>query len=165
MRVVSVANASESRKVLVELDAKVACRRCASGAGCGAGRLSPDSRAIQIHVQDRLGVVPGDLVIIDVPEGDGSGWLWLVLAAFSLPTLGIVLGASLPYALWAILPGMRISGIILGLPAAEWAVALAAAAGLAGGVLAWRKVAPALGRLATHSVCLDSARTIRILQL
>lgn len=164
VRVVSVANVSESRKVLVELDAKVACRRCAGGGGCGAGRLPAGSKAIRIHVQDQLGVAPGDHVIVDVPESDGSDWLWLVLAAFSLPTLGIVLGACLPYAVWAILPDMRVSGTLLGISATEWVVALAAASGLAGGVLAWRRIAPVLDRLTTNSVCLDSARTIRILQ-
>jgi hypothetical protein len=108
-------------------------------------------------------VAPGDHVIIDVPESDGSGWLWLVLAAFGLPTLGIVLGACLPFAVWAIQPDLRVSGTFLGIPATEWVVALAAALGLAGGVLAWRRTAPVLDRLTTHSVCLDSARTIRLL--
>ncbi len=107
-----------------------ACARCASARGCGLGLGSAAPIQLNCEVDGALPAV-GDAVAVDAGI-EGSGWLLVVAAGYGLPTLGllggVVIGASMPAMLAGLTPDL--------------AAACGGSLGLAGGVLAWRLLAP-----------------------
>ncbi len=89
--------ASDARSAVVEVDAAVACARCAEGRGCGAGIVASSERKRQVIVAIPSGadIARGDVVHLLLEPRD-------VLAAASTvygwPLLGAACGAMLAYA-------------------------------------------------------------------
>lgn len=61
-------DSDRTRNVVVEVEATVACRRCAEGKGCGAGLLNgpPRDRQVSAVLVDGLDVRDGDRVSLDL---------------------------------------------------------------------------------------------------
>lgn len=136
-------DAPSAARLLVELDPAASCQRCARGEGCGAGLLASRSRPVQLVVNDHLGAMAGQRVLIE--GGSDSHWLWVVAGAYGLPTLGLLLGAVMPGLLNV---------------EAEWVAALVAALGLCAGLVLWQRlIEPRLlaGRRSC-SLALDASR-------
>lgn len=79
---------------LVELDESAGCGACSKGRGCGIVLLPAGSSRVQISCQNNVGARPGDRVTVALAEPDAN-WLWMVLAAYGLPTLGLTAGSLL----------------------------------------------------------------------
>lgn len=135
------------------------CARCARGQGCGAGIFSQGVAAVHIHCLSEHVVRSGDQVVVEFEEGDSTRWLGLVAGAYGLPTAGLIL--STLTAGWALDQWPQLAW----LQTDAWqdlCLSMAALAGLAGGVLAWRKLAPVLLRRADAGRCLRSGRIVAI---
>ena len=106
------------RSAIVEVDAVVACARCASGKGCGAGLLGsqPKDRRVEAMVADDLDVQSGDLVSIVL---EPRNLLRAAVLVYGYPLSGAVLAAS--------------ASLAIGL--GDIASALAALSGLVAGIL------------------------------
>ena len=94
---------------LVELDEAAVCGSCSKGGGCGIVLLPVASSRVQIPCQNNVGARPGDRVTVALAEPDAN-WLWMVLAAYGLPTLGLTAGSLL-----------GLAGAALGLAGGLWA--------------------------------------------
>lgn len=143
---------------MVEVEGVSACQRCAQGQGCGAGIFAQGIQPSQLSCFTSVRLSASQSVDIEIEEADSS-WLWLVVGAYGLPLMGVLV-ASLT-ANWAapILSGSRVLG---GTVSVDGVVAIAALLGLAGGVIAWRKLSPTvLARLQT-GLCLNSARIVNV---
>ena len=108
----------------VEVTSPIACRRCASGKGCGAGLLDAGrSRAIDVKIPQGSKLTRGDAVALVV---DSRQLLQAALFAYGLPLAGLLLFAGLTTLLW---PG-----------AGDAVSAVFGLAGLAGGAIIsrWR---------------------------
>lgn len=136
--------ASSSQEVLVEIDNVAACQRCARGQGCGTNIFRQSGKAIQLYCRSDLDVIKDQQVTVEFDEGD-SRWLWLIAAAYGLPLIGMITAAAIANRFFS-----------------ETGVALAAAAGLAGGIFAWRRVAATLGRTLESSLCLQTGRIVAV---
>lgn len=131
---------------LVELDAVSQCQRCSRGEGCGAAMLDSRQSGIQLWVAsdaDPSTLVNGQKVLLEIDE-QGSGWLWAVFAAYGCPLVGLMLSTGLSTALGY----------------SELIVAISAAAGLCGGIFAWRQLAPRIIARTCRGLCLQSARIV-----
>ena len=129
------------------------CRQCARGSGCGAGLLtSSQSAGIELQCRTDQSVYRGQHVTIEIDDPN-SGWLLVVLIAFGLPILG--LGVGLAAGSWSAL-ALSVA------ETADWPAAMGALAGLAGGVLAWCKVAPFLDQRMSTGLFEHSARIVNI---
>jgi sigma-E factor negative regulatory protein RseC len=108
---------------VVEIDSTVACERCASGKGCGAGLLGtqPGDRHVEAIVAKNLNLRNGDEVSIALQP---SNVLRAAVIVYGYPLLGALVAAGFAYT------------AVLG----DVAAALAALAGLVGGFLVarWR---------------------------
>ncbi len=108
---------------VVEIAAAVACERCASGKGCGAGLLGkqPGDRHVEAIVAANLHLKNGDEVGISLQP---NNVLRAAVIVYGYPLLGALAAAGFAYAL-----GLN-----------DVAAALAALAGLVGGFLVakWR---------------------------
>lgn len=154
-----LADASSTARVQVE--GMSACQRCAKGHGCGAGIFSQGTNSIELECATERPVVRDQLVTIEVDD-TGSNWLWLVAGAYGLPTLGMLTATILSsfFLPSAALPESATidnSGLWR-----EAVVAGSALVGLAGGVFAWRYLAPKLVARLNLSLCLQSARIVAI---
>lgn len=141
----------------VEIHAASQCARCASGKGCGAGIFNQGIAAVQIQCQNDRLLQPGDEVVVEFEGEENSRWLAVVLGAYGLPTAGLVLSTLV--AGWMIQEATPFSAM----QSAAWQdllLSIAAIAGLAGGVFAWRKLAPAMLRRADAGRCLRSGRIV-----
>lgn len=108
----------------VEVTSPIACRRCASGKGCGAGLLDAGRpRAIDVKIPQGSKLTRGDAVALVV---DSQQLLQAALFAYGLPLAGLLLFAGLATLLW---PG-----------AGDTVSAVFGLAGLAGGAIIsrWR---------------------------
>jgi len=153
-----------SGKILVELDSIGQCCRCSRGQGCGAGMLDTGQTGLQIWVSDgkpsqaRL----GKAVLLEIDE-HGSGWLLPVFGAYGLPLLGLLLSTMLATFIATFMANSQItpeaSGKLLS-TVAELSIILSAAAGLCGGIVAWRQLAPGVLARAERHLCFQTARIV-----
>jgi len=114
----------------VVVDSAGSCARCASGRGCGLGLSSAAPVTLDCEIDGALPEL-GDTVAVAAAT-EGSSWLLVAAAGYALPTLGLVLG---------VLGGAGITNPSAG-PGSDVAAACGGLLGLAGGVLAWRWLAP-----------------------
>lgn len=134
-----------------------ACQRCAKGQGCGAGIFNQGQRPVQLKCYTGESVRQGQQVVIE-RDSEDSGWLWLVAGAYGLPTVGLI-GASL--LAWALVTLVNSSPSVDSVPLpVDAVIALAALAGLVGGVCIWRRIAPAAISRVEKDLCLHSARIV-----
>lgn len=79
--------------VIVEIDSAVACARCASGKGCGAGLLGsqPGERRVAATVASNLILHNGDQVSISLQP---NNVLRAALIVYGYPLLGALAGAG-----------------------------------------------------------------------
>lgn len=122
---------------LVELDDSAGCGSCSKGRGCGIVLLPAASSRVQIPCQNNVGARPGDRVTVALAEPDAN-WLWMVLAAYGLPTLGLIAGSLL-----------GLAGAVLG---------------LAGGLLAGSRISRSLAVRAKASLRPRDARIVSLYQ-
>ncbi len=119
--VLSLVDGPDGARAIVNVDAAVACPRCAAGKGCGAGLFASDGgkRQVEASVRPDIEVAANDVVeIVLAPQN-------LLRAAFivyGLPLLGAAAGAAIAYTM------------SLG----DAGAALAAVAGLAAGLVLGR---------------------------
>jgi len=152
-------DATAGTSAWVSLDGVAACQRCASGQGCGAGLFNQGSRPVRLECHTPDAVLANQAVVVEHETG-GSGWLWMVAGAYGLPTSGMLVSCLLAD---AFLPGSGSSGSPPGVPGTrEWLTGLLSLAGLAGGVIAWRCLAPFMTGWAQTGPCLQSARIVAV---
>jgi sigma-E factor negative regulatory protein RseC len=113
---------------IVRVDAPVACARCASGKGCGAGLLTQDERPreLEVVVPEGLSLRRGDPVNLAIAP---QYLLRAAFFAYGLPLVGILGAAAI--------------GWVLGLATTDVAAVGCVLAGLALGVLAGRRMSAA----------------------
>lgn len=95
-RVVSVQSGMSGNRAVVEVDALVACARCAEGKGCGAGLLGQGerSRVLEAEVSPQLEVHEGDIVDIVM---EPSSLLRASLLVYGLPLTTAVAFAGISW--------------------------------------------------------------------
>ena len=108
-------------RAVVEVDVSTACPRCAAGKGCGAGLLAGGGRSKRVEASFNVKMIlaEGDHVEIALTP---SNLLRASLIVYGLPMLGAIAGAGLAYL-------MKLG---------DAAAAIAAIAGLSGGLLVGR---------------------------
>lgn len=116
-RVVSVQSGSSGDRAVVEVDALVACARCAEGKGCGAGLLGKDerTRVLEAVVSPDLDLREGDVVDIVLEPSSLLRAAWLV---YGLPLTLAVAFAGISWWLAASDSGavvMALTGLAAGL--------------------------------------------------
>jgi sigma-E factor negative regulatory protein RseC len=79
-------------RALVEAVRRSTCGQCSAAGGCGTSLLDRflGRRPLQLEVDNTLGVVAGDAVVVGVPEG---ALLRAASAAYLGPLAGLILGA------------------------------------------------------------------------
>ncbi|MDJ0700960.1 MAG: SoxR reducing system RseC family protein [Woeseiaceae bacterium] len=110
--VISISSAG----VTLDVDATLACARCASGKGCGAAYFAKDgNRQIRAQLLPGLRVREGQQVKVELA---GSNLLRAAMLVYGVPLTGAVAGASLAWALQAgdlVAAALAIAGIGAGL--------------------------------------------------
>jgi positive regulator of sigma E activity len=107
----------------VEVTSQIACRRCASGTGCGAGLLNTGRpRAIDVKIPQGSKLTRGDSVTLVV---DSRQLLQAALFAYGLPLAGLLLFAGLATLLWpgagdAVSAGAGLAGLVGGAIISRW---------------------------------------------
>jgi len=145
----------------VEVEGIGGCQRCAKGRGCGAGVFGQSAQSIRIECKTSAQLRQDQQVVIEVDDS-GSSWLWLVAAAYGLPTLGLI-AATLIATLFLSSGPWSVGDVPS--TAQSWRealIVLAALAGLAGGVFAWRYLSPMLIARLEKGLCLQSARIVAV---
>jgi len=96
--VISISSDRSVRKVVVEVKAGIACERCASGKGCGAGLLGnqPGERHVEAIVAADSDVECGDLVSIALQP---SSVLKAAVIVYGYPLAVALIGAIAAYSL------------------------------------------------------------------
>ena len=86
--------AVSNQRITIVVDAPVACRRCASGKGCGAGLLTGLARERRIDVAQPQGMQcnPGDKVALAIAPGQ---LLRAAAIAYGIPLLALIAAAGL----------------------------------------------------------------------
>lgn len=146
-----------SGKALVEIDSISQCRRCSRAQGCGAGMLATGQTGLQlwINTDKPQRAIPGQAVLVEIDDS-GSGWLWPVFGAYGLPLAGLLsLTTVASYLTTFMAEPDKLSSAV-----AELMIVASAAAGLCGGIVAWRRVAPRVLARAERSLCLQTARIV-----
>ena len=143
----------------VALEGVSACQRCARGEGCGAGLFNQQGQPVHVDCQTPLTVLAEQSVIIEHEDGDAS-WLWAVAGAYGLPTLGLLLACLLATLLLPIEPASETR--FGGAAPRDWLIGVSSLAGLAGGLIAWRKLAPLILARIRTGPCLQSARIVAV---
>lgn len=94
--IISIETGSASPQAEVEVNAAVACARCASGRGCGAGLLgtSEKNRRVQALVAAGVEVQEGDEVRIELSSRQLLRASWLV---YGLPLVAAVIATGFAY--------------------------------------------------------------------
>ena len=106
--------------VIVEVEASVACQRCASGKGCGAGLLGGGAkdRRIEATLSSGLSVKSGDSVSVQLEPRNvlraativyGYPLASTVLAALAAMTLGLGDAASAVFAFFGLGAGFQLA--------------------------------------------------------
>ncbi|HNP65670.1 MAG TPA: SoxR reducing system RseC family protein, partial [Woeseiaceae bacterium] len=92
-RIISI-DSDHAEKVVVEVEAAVACRRCAQGKGCGAGLIGGPSQLRQVSalLVEGLKVQRGDSVSLELAPGN---LLRAASIVYGLPLVGALSGALL----------------------------------------------------------------------
>jgi len=152
-----VALDDEPLSAVVELDDMPSCGRCATGRGCGIVLLPSSDSAVRIACGNAVGAQPGQSVTVEAPDPP-RGWLWLVLGAYGLPTLGLLLGACIGLAL------MSWSTLALTTSIPDVYASTGALLGLLGGLFAWSRVSQAVATSVGSGLCLRDARIVCIHQ-
>ena len=152
-------DASAGSLAQVAIDGVSACQRCANGEGCGAGLFNQGIQSVQLECRTVQAVRAQQTVMVEHDDAD-SGWLWVVAGAYGLPTLGLLIACLL--AEWF----LPVSAVVTNHPVLpgprEWLTGLVSLLGLAGGVIAWRTVAPYTQALVQTGPCLQSARIVAV---
>ncbi len=155
-RALNTVMAGES--AIIRIEPASQCSRCAKGQGCGAGIFNQGAAGIELTCSSEQAITAGDEVVVEFDDDAHAGWLWLIFGAYGLPTLGLVttiMASSLVLDdLW---PSSSMS-----LALQDLFMAIAGLVGLAGGVIAWRKLAPGLLRRTEAGRCLQSARIVAV---
>lgn len=96
--VIALETGSASLRAEVEVSAVVACARCASGRGCGAGLLgaSEKNRRVQALIAAGVDVQEGDKVRIELSPQQLLRASWLV---YGLPLVAAVIATGVAYLL------------------------------------------------------------------
>ena len=117
----SVLATTEGERVIVDVDVREACSRCAAGKGCGAGLLGGTGNRRQVEARTRSGLAlaEGDTVQLELAP---RGLLHAAATVYGIPMAGALPAAAAAH------------GLALG----DAAAALAALAGLVAGLLASR---------------------------
>ncbi len=123
--------------VEVEIIGPSGCARCARGQGCGAGIFNQGMAPVRLICLSEYPVNAGEELVVEFDDG-GAHWLWLVCGAYGLPLAGLM-AATVITSFY--LPGEAFSQTVSG-ALHDLVLAAAALLGLAGGVIAWRMVAP-----------------------
>ena len=144
--------------VTVRLASVSQCSRCAKGQGCGAGIFNQGVAGVELSCSSEQAVTAGDEVMVEFDDDANAGWLSLVLGAYGLPTIGLL---SAIVASSLVLDGLWPSES-LSLALQDLVLAVAGLTGLAGGVFAWRMIAPGLLRRTEAGRCLQSARIVAV---
>lgn len=94
--IVAITRTAAGVRAIVDVEAGVACARCASGRGCGAGVLSGRARnsRLEVLVDPDLELAEGDVVGIELPSRDVLG---AALTVYGLPLAGAIFGAAFAY--------------------------------------------------------------------
>jgi positive regulator of sigma E activity len=88
-----VAFDGDERLAVVDVDAPVACARCAAGKGCGAGVFaSGGARRVEARIPHSLDISAGDTVAIDLAD---RALLPAALIVYGWPLVGAAAGALL----------------------------------------------------------------------
>ncbi|ASJ74460.1 SoxR reducing system RseC family protein [Granulosicoccus antarcticus] len=125
--------------VKVEIDS-AACARCARGQGCGSGIFNLGMAPVRISCHTEQALEAGDLLIVEFDEA-GPQWLWLVCGSYGLPTVGLIVSTIIASLFLSELPAaVALQSSFNGFR--DLILAVAALAGLAGGVFAWRMMTP-----------------------
>ncbi|MGQ7846280.1 SoxR reducing system RseC family protein [Granulosicoccus sp. 3-233] len=142
----------------VQIHAPSQCMRCARGQGCGAGIFNQGVAAVQLSCLSERAVEAGDEVLVEFEGAENANWLRLVLGAYGLPTGGLLLAiVTSSLALERALPAASLS-----LAQQDLLLAIAGLTGLAGGVFAWRMLAPGMLRRSDAGHCLRSGRIVAV---
>lgn len=152
-------NASAGSLAQVAIDGVSACQRCANGKGCGAGLFNQGIQVVQLECRTEQALQARQSVVIEHDDAD-SGWLWVVAGAYGLPTLGLLAACLL--AEWFLPVSVVVTSHLVLPGAREWLTGLISLLGLAGGVIAWRTVAPYTQVLVQTGLCLQSARIVAV---
>ena len=102
---------SNGTRAVVEVDAGVACPRCAAGRGCGAGVLfdAARQRRVEAWITPGLELSEGDSVRIELA---GSSVLKAALLVYGLPLAGAAIAAATAYVLGLGDPGAATLAIV-----------------------------------------------------
>ncbi len=123
--------ALQEQTATIEIAAVAGCGHCSHQVHCTQSLL-PLKNTLQVLVNNVSAARIGDVVTIELPDPP-SAWIWLVLGAYGLPTLGLMAGACLaaftPFAL-----SNEFNGDVM--------VSIGVVSGLFGGLLAWHMVRP-----------------------
>jgi sigma-E factor negative regulatory protein RseC len=126
--VVSVSDAIAT----IEVESPVACRRCASGRGCGAGLLaSGQSRTIDVNIPPGMALQRGDAVRLVL---DSRQLLRAAMLAYALPLAGLLLFAAIAV---LVFPGagdlamatVGLTGLLAGFLVSRWRMGSASTCG------------------------------------
>lgn len=156
---VVLTSVSAGESASVEIPSASQCARCQRGQGCGAGIFNQGVAAVTLSCVSRQAVQAGDKVVVEFEDDERSHWLWLVMGAYGLPTAGLLLAAvsaGLALQHWAP-PAIQQSAA-----RQDLLQGIAALSGLAGGVFAWQRLAPAMLRRTDAGRCLQSGRIVAI---
>lgn len=85
-------------RLTVEVDAGVACPRCAAGKGCGAGLFTGEGkkRVVAAEAVEPVSLAVGDSVELQMPA---RNLRTAALIVYGLPLLGALTGATLAFGL------------------------------------------------------------------
>lgn len=168
-------------QAIVAIDGIGQCQRCANGGGCGLGVLNgqlnkellnkqQSGKDLELSCKTSLPVSPRQQVIVKIDD-IGHDWLWAVMGAYGLPTLGFLLAAVV--GAWVVAPGISsllspeglVASITLdasGVGFKDFVALVCAIVGLIGGVIAWRCMAPDILARSQQGLCLQSARIVAV---
>ena len=149
-------------QAVVQMDAPRACGRCTAGKGCGILLFSQPNQRVSLHCDNSVGADIEQTVTVHTPD-PGANWLSLVLAAYGLPTVGMLAGALA--GAWLMSPSIdTMTGKASGYTDAG--AMIGAALGLAGGLIAWIRIGRSFDAVAQTGQCpIDTDRQARIVSV
>ena len=97
-RVLSITPVSGRREVVVDVDPRAVCQRCAEGKGCGAGLYGSgdNPRRLRAAIGEGIDVAVGEFVEVSMQSG---GILKAAGTVYGLPLGGALAGAALAWSL------------------------------------------------------------------
>lgn len=131
------------------------CARCARGQGCGAGIFNQGMAPVRLNCLTDCSVEAGEDLVVEF-EDAGSRWLWLVCGAYGLPTAGLMAATFIASHYWP----AEVHPQALSSEIRDLVLAAAALSGLAGGVIAWRVMAPGVLLRLKKRLGLQSGRIV-----